>query len=283
MDFGELAKPATTLIEKVSDALGGIARPWQIVRVARAEGVAKRIEAQAQIDVSELQQRALRRFLSEEEHKQKNIEAITEKALPELSETSDPSKMNDDWITNFFDKCRIVSDGDMQVLWSKVLAGEANNPGSYSRRTVAILASLTKEEAELFTSFGSLLWRATTDAYYLLEGDTVNQFLHPFTSAESHLQNIGLVGATGYVSCSLSSLPQREFVYFDERYRFKFPAGYQKPMLEPIMPLTYLTGSGNELLKIAGVKKLTGYAEAVMKDWATEYKLEFERIPGAVM
>src|ERR1043166_6661751 len=98
MDWEELAKPAAVLIEKISDAPGGIAKPWQIVRVARAEAVARRIEAEAEIEVSELQQRALRRFLSEEARKQSNIEAITEKALPQLESGSDPRKMDDDWI-----------------------------------------------------------------------------------------------------------------------------------------------------------------------------------------
>ncbi|SRR5260370_28050179 len=156
--LGELSKPATVLIEKVSDAIGGIARAWQIVRVARAEGVAKRIEAQAQIEVSELQQRAWRRFLLEEEHRQKNIENITRKALPDLSEESDPSKMDDDWIANFFDRCRLISDDEMQSLWSRVLAGEANVPGTYSKRTVNLLSTLDKKDAELFTRLCGFAW-----------------------------------------------------------------------------------------------------------------------------
>jgi hypothetical protein len=36
----DLSKPATVLIEKISDAVGGIAKPWQTVRVARAEAKA---------------------------------------------------------------------------------------------------------------------------------------------------------------------------------------------------------------------------------------------------
>jgi hypothetical protein len=49
--------------------------------------------------------------------------------LPELTEAATPEKLEDDWITNFFDKCRLISDEEMQTLWSKVLAGEANAPG----------------------------------------------------------------------------------------------------------------------------------------------------------
>jgi len=143
-NLGELTKPATVLIEKISDAVGGIFKPYQIVRVAKAEAEAGRIQADARIQITDLHRRAMHRFLEEEAKKQSNIEAVTRKALPLLSEGSCPQNVEDDWITNFFDKSRIVSDEDMQRLWSGVLAGEANNPGTFSKRTVNLLADLDK-------------------------------------------------------------------------------------------------------------------------------------------
>ena len=80
------------------------------------------------------------------------------------------------------------------------------------------------------------------------------------------------------LSLDAASLPARDFTYFDERYRFKFPVDYRKPMIGPIVPVTYLTASGVELMRIAGAKKLMGYAEAVLKDLAIRLKLDFERI-----
>jgi hypothetical protein len=53
---------------------------------------------------------------------------------------------------NYFDKCRIVSDNQMQILWCKVLAGEANSHGSYSKRTINLLGSIHREEAELLNT-----------------------------------------------------------------------------------------------------------------------------------
>ena len=85
------------------------------------------------------------------------MESITEKAIPQLNDSSNPQNMEDDWITNFFDKCRIVSDEEMQLLWAKVLAGEANSPGTYSKRTVNSLGSLDKRDAQLFTNFCSFV------------------------------------------------------------------------------------------------------------------------------
>src|SRR5258708_34931791 len=118
--LGDLSKPATVLVEKISDAVGGIFKPYQIVRVAKAEAQADRVRVESQIEISDIQRRAFRRFLDEEGKKQKNIEDITGKALPQLEENSKPDEVENDWITNFFDKCRLISDDEMQGLWSIV-------------------------------------------------------------------------------------------------------------------------------------------------------------------
>jgi hypothetical protein len=153
INFGDISKPATVLIEKISEAVGGYFRPYQIKRVAKAEADADIIKAEAQIEITDLQRRALNRFVAEESKKQENIETITAKAIPQLTDSSAPQNMEDDWISNFFDKCRIVSDEEMQSLWAKVLAGEANSPGSYSKRTVNFLSSLDKSDAQLFLHY----------------------------------------------------------------------------------------------------------------------------------
>src|SRR5215204_2816874 len=152
INIGELAKPATTLIEKIADATGVLYEPRRIRKRAKAEAEAELIKVKAQIEITDLQRRALTRFVQEEAKKQENIEDITEVTIPLLNENSTPEKIEDDRMSNFFDKCRIVSDKEMQTLWSKVLAGEANQPNSFSKRTVNFLASLNKSDAELFTN-----------------------------------------------------------------------------------------------------------------------------------
>lgn len=64
--LGDLSKPAVALIEKVSEAVGGVFKPWQIVRVAKAEAEACQIQAESQIKVTEVHRRAMQRFLEEE-------------------------------------------------------------------------------------------------------------------------------------------------------------------------------------------------------------------------
>ena len=83
---------------------------------------------------------------------------LFDKTEPHLNQETQPESMEDDWIANFFDKCRIVSDSDMQTLWGRVLAGEANAPGTYSKRTVNLLSDFDKSDAELFTKLCGLGW-----------------------------------------------------------------------------------------------------------------------------
>ncbi len=51
-----------------------------------------------------------------------------------------------------------ISDDEMQTLWAKVLAGEANSPGTYSKRTVNLLSDLDKKDALLFQSLCRFGW-----------------------------------------------------------------------------------------------------------------------------
>ena len=147
LNFGKASKPANTLIKKISNAAGVLFEPRQIRRVAKAKAEAARIEAQSEIEITDLHRRAARRWIEEEAQRQKNMEDIAAKALPQLDENAKPDSIEDDWIVNFFEKSRIVSDNEMQELWSRVLSGEANSPGTYSKRAVNSLSDLDKTEA----------------------------------------------------------------------------------------------------------------------------------------
>jgi hypothetical protein len=52
--IGDLSKPATVLVEKISEAVGGIFRPYQMVRVAKAEAEVDRIRAESEIQITEV-------------------------------------------------------------------------------------------------------------------------------------------------------------------------------------------------------------------------------------
>ena len=150
IDLKPLTKPAEMLIKKISNAAGILYEPNRIKREAEAQAKADLIKAKSEIEITGLQKRSARRWMIEEMIHQQNMESITAKALPQLNENADASQMDDDWLANFFAKCRIVSDDEMQTLWSRILAGEANTHGSYSKRTVNCLSEMDKAVAENF-------------------------------------------------------------------------------------------------------------------------------------
>src|SRR5688500_1347539 len=96
------AKQADKLVEKVFDALGGIFGPIQTVRNAKAEATSEKIKAMANIEINELRNRAMNRFVLEEAIKQANIESITQKAVKDLTEDARPDQVENDWIAHFF-------------------------------------------------------------------------------------------------------------------------------------------------------------------------------------
>lgn len=279
INIGELSKPATVLIEKISDAIGGIFEPYQITRVAKAEAEAKIIEARAEIEITDIQRRAIKRFLKEEERKQKNIEQITQKALPQLSDESHPDKIEDDWISNFFDKSRLISDNEMQELWSRVLAGEANSPGTYSKRTVNLLSSLDKSDADLFTQLCSFGWQIHDGNLTPLIYDEQNKIYTDqnidFVSL-SHLESIGLIQFTSLGGISETGLPEKfNAYYYNKSVPLELPNGSDQTLT---IGKVLLTKVGLEIAPICGGKPIDGFFEFICENWKKQKFINEEEI-----
>ena len=79
-----------------------------------------------------------------------NVARIARLAVPQINEEARPDLISDDWGANYRDKAHTCSDPEMAELWAQLLAAEANNPGSYSRKTVNVLADLEPDDARLF-------------------------------------------------------------------------------------------------------------------------------------
>lgn len=267
ISIGELSKPATVLIEKISDAVGGYFKPYQIRRTARAEADAEKTRAIAQLEISDLQRRAFGRFIAEEAKKQDNIESITVKALPGVRDDSDPNKMEDDWITNFFDKCRLISDEEMQTLWAKVLSGEANAPGKFSKRTVNYLSSLDKADAELFKSLCSFgcFYGEVYPLVYDPDLETYKNAGIRFATLK-HLAEIGLITFDALAGFRLMDLPKRVRVfYYGAPIDLEFPADKGNSL---DIGKALLSKVGQELAPVCEPKPADGFADFLVGQWA---------------
>ena len=265
LNLGKLSKPADTLIKKVSKAVGVLFVPQHIKQVAKAKAEAARIEAQSEIEISDLYRRAARRWIDEEAQRQKNMEGITAKALPQLDENAKPESIEDDWIVNFFDKSRIVSDNEMQDLWSRVLAGEATAPGTYSKRTVNFLSDLEKTEAELFTKLCGFIWEIGDRVTPLVFDHTAKIYTRTGIDFESlaHLESIGLIQYADAGPYQLIDQSDRCLMVYYGR-----PITLEVPKVKGIaVGRTILTSIGRELVPICGSKPVDGFWEYVMDKW----------------
>lgn len=264
--LGDLTKPATVLIEKISDAVGGVFKPYQIVRVAKAEAEANRLQAESQIQVADLHRRAMHRFLEEEAKKQSNIEAITQNALPLLEDKSMPQNVTDDWITNFFDKSRIVSDEEMQSLWSRVLAGEANAPGAFAKRTVNLLADLDKEDAVLFVQLCGFGWMVgnVVPLIFDVQASIYNDLGINFNTL-SHLESLGLIQFSHLSGFRRLRMPKFVTVlYYGQPVTLSLPNDADNDLE---LGNVLLTRAGQQLAHVCRSKPVDGFFQYVKEMW----------------
>ena len=277
INLGDLGKPIDTLINKISDATGILYEPRRIRRKAKAESDAAIISAKAEaavdiinaeseIEITDLHQRAAHRLIQEEAKRQKNMEDIIAQAVPDVNEEAKPDAMEDDWVANFFDKCRTVSDSEMQSLWARVLAGEANFPGTYAKRTVNLIAELDKSEAELFTrlcGFGWLIGNIVP-LVFDYKAEIYNEHEINFNTL-SHLESIGLVQFDGIADFERRNLPKTFIThYYSKPLLLEMPADVDNNLT---LGKTRLTRIGQELAPICGGKPVAGFYEYVKDQW----------------
>lgn len=154
-----LEKPAVALIEAMSSATGVLFEPARIKRKAKAEALAtveaSKILALGDIENRELVERAANRMFQKAVQQQENIEAVIEDAIPQLENDAKSEAIDKDWMNRFVDGAEQVTDKAARKLWSKILAGEANSPGSYSIRSMNLLKNIGRGEAEMIRTLAN--------------------------------------------------------------------------------------------------------------------------------
>ena len=178
-----------------------------------------------------------------------------------------------DWRANYFDKCRIVHDDDMQTLWAKILAEEANKPGTYSKRTVNFVAEMDKKEAELFTclcGFVCEIKPMTNDIDFmplLFSYDFFNYRMHD--EDLNHLDTIGLIRLDDPPGDIILHKPI-EVSYYEESIHLGLYLKSDKEIPDSLkfLPASHikLTQIGKELYPISGSIKVDGLLDYVCSE-----------------
>ena len=128
----------------VSDLFKSILKPHGIRSEAEAKRYADLVDAQTRLEVAKIEKKI-------EEIQNNNRAEILEKAKGYTKQDVESSDIDPVWIMNFFDECKNINDEQMQEIFASILAGEVDNPGSYSTRTLNVLKMLESNEAESFS------------------------------------------------------------------------------------------------------------------------------------
>ena len=207
--------------------------------------------------------------MNEESRKQERMEAIVSQALPLVRIDARPEEINDDWVVNFFEKCRYVSNQEMQQSWASLLAGEANQPGSFSRRTVNLLADLEPRHAKLLQLLRVFSWDVKHERYPIF--DRITNFTRSFfTEAQiteedlAELDELGIAkmaeGFFGFCDCPTITLR-----YFTQVVKLE-----KKPNYFMSLGNFVLTKCGKELSALCYEEPNMKYFHHILDHWRQE-------------
>ena len=194
---------------------------------------------------------------------QTNVKSIIFKAIQlanEMNASPSEEAVDNGWILSFIDGAKNISDEHIQNLWSKILAGEINLPGSFSLRTLGLLTQISKKEADLFTEFCSYLiiieGSATHPCYFTdTYGAHGNRFVTRIFSQQERilLSEIGLVNFEEDIFFSFKYEYSHSLLYNCKKLLVTYKGKEKRGAPEEIKTIIcgyQLTRSGKELFNI---------------------------------
>ena len=176
MDPNAMVRALSKLLDYTASGIGAVAGPMLAPWQARREAAALRITAEGQADALrsiaaaqsdardalastssnfqaeiDMAETVRQRIQFQEEKRHGNIGSVVGQTAELLGDKEVPDQEPDhDWTARFFNYIQDVSSEEMQLLWAKVLAGQIEQPGSISIRTLSILRNMDQASAKLF-------------------------------------------------------------------------------------------------------------------------------------
>jgi uncharacterized repeat protein (TIGR03899 family) len=246
-----LSEPIVKLIECVQSTTGVLYEPTRIRRKAEAEADALLIFAKADIQKNELLQRTAIRILKTETKRQENIDSVVDSAIEYLPAKVSLDRPDNDWLNNFFEECKDVSDSEIQQLWGRILANEVATPGQVSRRTLSILKMMTKVEAEQFCKICSMAFHSSDgDTFIPVSDETEILIADAGISLDDckELDTLGLVHTGPMLAIVFHK--KLEMRYFEKRFKIELPPAVPQRIVTSYI----LTKPGKELLKVINIR-----------------------------
>lgn len=289
-EFLEIAKvlvePTMKLLDMCGNAIGTVYEPRHIRNLADAEAykikqISEAITEAANLPVTyengdismntvsfeEFAKRAEFRAKYQLLQEQKNIESVVGKAYQELLDApevpSDPA--DEDWTARFFNIVKEINSEEMQHIWSKILAGEVKNSGTFSLRTLDTIRNISQKEAEIFQKVSGCVLCSNTDGLIpqnlsLLEkqGVTYNDLIL--------LSEAGLLNLSSITYALDFKANTRFWLNYTAKKHLLRITGESDRVFRFSYGVYKLTSAGSELYSIIDVASSEEYMRAVARD-----------------
>lgn len=210
----------------------------------------------SQLPIKDLPDRTSERALFQSQNQQLNIESVVRRTAEILKTETSVAKepVNRDWAVRFFNIVKDVSTKELQLLWSKILAGEIKQPGGFSLRTLEMIRNLSKEEAEIINKVANYTFLGSDTAFIPKVGmDFLKEkgIIKPVTSFL--LKEIGVwIHEEGYGTAINYTESSKEdnpiFTYGDTIFKIDFTEEVVDGDL--LLDIRSFSKSGTEIIKI---------------------------------
>jgi hypothetical protein len=258
---GTITKP----IDDLSELLFGVPAKWiRGLLDGRRETVKARLalekERVAQ-DIADLRiERARLREDARLQWEMQNLGRIFLNASSDIFPNAKVSNLSPDWLAVLTREASVVSDTEIASIWSKILAGEVNQPGRFSKRTLLRLSEFDKKDAALFAKLCCYVWSGAKQRVPVIMNLKSPQIRKDGLDRAGflHLETIGLIHFEPVAGYSFEIPEPFELRYGKKGIRLL------KPQHTPrIMSHCALTGLGEELEPLCDRAPLDGMFEAM--------------------
>lgn len=231
-------------------------------------------------------QRAQRRLQLEQSRQQNNLEQIFSLAVEYIGQDIHFDRFDLDWMMKFTDLAKGSYSSTMQELWSKILAVELSQQGSFSYRSLKTLSELSTKEAMMFYKAVNLSCKIGDDrSNRIVTGVYKKPSLISIFSANNRFSiNLSKYGLS---YTHLISLAELGLVYEQEIESAPYRAGdninfnyhnksYQQKLKYNDTTMTYykLTPAGNELAKLVSLEPNQPYLTSLLNDFSSLLELQ---------
>ncbi len=198
-----------------------------------------------------------------ERERQKNIDNVTLFGLIESSKISRQTdeEIDPDWLNRFIGNAQDVSSEEAQALWGKILAREISRPGSYSLRSLEVLRTISKKEAETFRKICQFAVSVDDNRYIFSDHTEYNPTAKGWRDYNL-LREIGLF-APGIFGVHFHVCSRCNPIFIHGDYKFKVLASKDEDLNLNAYPFSTV---GNELSRLVDIETNNDYVKKILSE-----------------